>query len=258
MTPDHDRPASQRLGIIFPDDGQRGPDYELLRLDPWLARQGLAAVEVRIAFSAARRCHAHENLFVTGSLENLLPAARQLEEAGCHAVVWACTSGSFIGGLQWARLQVQALSEATGLPASSTTLAIIEALRALDASHVDILGAYPEPVTRALASCLGEAGLEVKILRWLDCPEGSVSHRLDIREEVRRFAGDHPERSRPLVIPDTAIDTLEHLAGLEAIARRLVVTANGATLWHGLRLLGLSPAKADQVLRPAFLRTASA
>ena len=233
------------LGIIWPDDGQAGPDYEVPRLEEWLARESLGErLQVAIGFSRAARYHTRADLHVTGSLEVLLPVARDLAQRGSRALMWACTSGSFIGGLAWARRQAQALADAGGVPASSTTLAIIEAARALGAERLDVLGAYPEPVTRAFVECLEDAGFAVETVEWLDAAEGAVSFSLDIVAEVRRFSDRLAARVRsapahPLVIPDTAINTLEHTSALESAAARPVITANWATLNQGLEMLGL-------------------
>ncbi|NIR28799.1 MAG: hypothetical protein GWN84_05675 [Gammaproteobacteria bacterium] len=231
------------LGIIWPDDGRAGPDYEMLRLEAWLVREGLdEGLQVAIGFSRAARFHTHADLHVTGSLEALLPVARDLARRGSGVLVWACTSGSFIGGLEWARRQAQALADAAGVPASSTTLAIIEAARGLGAERLDVLGAYPEPVTRALAECLEEAGFAIGAVGWLDAPEGTASFGLDIVAEVRGFAAgiaSSTGSTHPIVIPDTAINTLARLSELEAAAGRPVITANWATLNQGLEMLGL-------------------
>jgi maleate cis-trans isomerase len=45
----------------------------------------------------------------------------------------------------------------------------------------------------------------------------------------------------PLVIADSAVNTLDVVAELEADLGKPVVTANQATLWKGLRLLGRPP-----------------
>lgn len=229
------------LGIIWPDDGQAGPDYEMPRLEEWLSREGLGAgVRIAVGFSRAARFHTHEDLHVTGSLDALLPVGRDLVHRGSHALMWACTSGSFIGGLGWARRQAQALAEACGVPASSTTLAIIESARALGAERLDVLGAYPEPVTRTFVECLEEAGFTVGTVEWLDAPEGAASFTLDIVAEVERFARcAGPARAHPIVIPDTAINTLDRISALETAARRPVLTANWATIHQGLAMLGL-------------------
>ena len=47
------------------------------------------------------------------------------------AVVWACTSGSFVYGWDGANAQAAALGEQLGIPASSTSLAFVHAARAL-------------------------------------------------------------------------------------------------------------------------------
>jgi len=227
------------LGLIWPDDGGPRCDYEMLRLGPWLARHGLGEVRVEVARSRAGRLHTPGDLRFTGSLENLRPAARELAGRGCGAVVWACTSGSFIGGLAWARRQAQALARAAGVPASSNTLALIDAARALGAGRVDVLGAYPEPATQAFAGCLRDAALELGAVAWLDSPEGAASFELDMVDQVARFARAHPGRPHPLLVPDTAVNTLERAGALETLAARPVVTANQATLWQGLRLLGV-------------------
>jgi maleate cis-trans isomerase len=53
-------------------------------------------------------------------------------------------------------------------------------------------------------------------------------------------AGDHPEADA-LLIPDTAMHTLEVLPRLEAALGKPVLTANQVTIWEGLRLAGRTP-----------------
>ncbi len=96
-----------------------------------------------------------------------------------------------------------------------------------------------------LAECLEGAGFALGAVEWLDAPDGAASFTLDIVAEVRRFAdrvavasGSTP--THPIVIPDTAINTLARLSDLEAAAGRPVITANWATLNHGLEMLGLN------------------
>ena len=97
----------------------------------------------------------------TGSDESLLPCARRLVEQQCEAVVWACTSGSFAGGFQWARDQANRLRRETDLPCTSTTLALIEAVHAMDRREVDLLSTYPVFATERLTETLQDAGISV-------------------------------------------------------------------------------------------------
>lgn len=231
-----------RLGLIWPDDGLERPDYELLRGPEAATRLGVGGLTLEIAYSRAQPRHERADLLQTGALEHLLPAANSLSERGCEALVWACTSGSFIGGLAWAHHQARELEAATGLPASSTTLAFIDALKSLDFQEVDLLGAYPAPVSQAFRYCLAEAGLTVINIDALDTPDAPASYRLDIKQELERFARTTPG-NRPLLLPDTAINSLEWIEEMEQLIQRPILTANQVTLWQGVRLLAMAPGR---------------
>lgn len=228
------------LGVILPDDGPQ--DYEWTALDAWLLLREREDVTVRVAGSECDGLHVVSSLFETGSIDRLAPPARRLAEAeGAEALVWACTSGSFIGGLGWARKQAAALRAAAGVPATSTALALLDAIRALGAERVDVLSPYPPDITERFIAFLDEGGIAAADVESLDCLRSSDSHGIDLDGAVAALSG----ADRPLVIPDTAVDSLSRVAALEARAGRAVVTANQATLWAGLGLLGRPRAVAD-------------
>jgi len=232
--------AVPKLGIILPDEPV---ELEMKSLDRWLEGRGRRDVAAMTLPSRIIGGHAVEALYRTGSLEVIGPVAGALAAEGCDAVIWACTSGSFIGGLEWAQRQTEELVAAAGRPAGSTTLAFIEALNARGMQRVDVLGAYPEPVTRAFIDCLTAAGFDVGNWEALGSPDGPASFRLDLAEEVARFAAAHPAgEAAVLLIPDTAIDSLDLVEDLERQSGRVVLTANQVSLWYGLTLLGLEPA----------------
>ena len=232
-------PGVRMLGVIWPIAGDEHVDYEGRRYGPWLEGRGVAGVDVRTEISKAGDGHSHDALFETGDLANMTGPANRLVVAGAEVILWACTSGSFIGGLEWARAQVRGLGETAGVPATSTTLAIIEAGRALGATRLDILGAYPRPVTAELGKCLGDAGFQVGEVAALGTPDGEASFALDLRREMRAFLDACGPGDHPIVLPDTAINSLDVVEELEFIAGRPVIAANQATLWRGLGLLGL-------------------
>lgn len=220
------------LGIVLPDDGPQR--YEWHDLGGWLSARGLPADLIAVEGSACDGRHLDASLRQAGAAEVLAPPARALAARGARAVVWACTSGSFIGGLAWAEAQVADLAAASGRPATSTALALVQALRHLGADGVELLSPYPEPVTSRLIGFLAEAGLRTETTRSLDCATSADSHALDLDAVMAAQAPG----TRPLVLPDTAVDTLHRLPDLEARAGRPVVTANQVSLWAGLRLIG--------------------
>ncbi|WP_163561047.1 hypothetical protein [Halomonas sp. NO4] len=229
-------PTQQRLGILLPDDGPT--DYEWYDLNRSAACQAgeLPAIEVGRVPSDGH--HEHGALTALGAPDRLAPTGENLvNETGAGAVVWACTSASFIGGLEWAEAQSRELERRLGVPVTSTALAFRDALAVLGAHSVDLLGAYPQAVTQALAYFLGESRVTVEHVKALDCPYAADSHRMDILAEVRAFCAAHPDTERPLLVPDTAINSLALVEAMNREAGRVVLTANQVTLWAGLELL---------------------
>ncbi len=233
------RPTSgKRLGLLYPADGT---DTEILHLDRWLPAHGIQGVSFRFKRPYSAAGHAPDSLRQMGGKESLGPLAQELVADGCDAIVWACTSASFIGGPEWAREQKRQIESLTGRPFTSATLAMLAAARAMDGKTVDVLGAYPEPVTTMFLACVRDAGMTVAGTDSLDAADGAASFRIDIRAELKRFAERHPDKNNLLLLPDTAIDSLNILDELEAIAGRPIVTATHACVWHSLQLLGVNP-----------------
>jgi len=225
------------LGILLPEDGP--PDYEWYDLAsvPGCRDAGLPQVAVGQVTSDGH--HEPGALRALGAVERLRPVGEALlRDHGPAAIVWACTSASFIGGLDWARAQSGGLSRALGIPATSTALAFRDALAALGHDEADLLSPYPDIVTRRLVRFLREGGVETRRIKALDCPYAEDSHRLDIRAEVRRFAAEYPASHVPLLVPDTAVNTLALCDELAVATARPVLTANQVSLWSGLRLMG--------------------
>ena len=240
------------LGIIVPDDGPL--DYELYRLEPWLARFGNDVSVITedspspgFVYGDAPEAIA-ASLRQTGSDDVLLPCARRLVDRQCDAILWACTSGSFAGGYQWACDQAKRLRGESDRPCTSTTLALIEAVRALGGSEVDLLSTYPVSATERLTETLSDAGIRVVDSTSVDGAtdhsfgkQADFSYQLDMLEVMKDFLTHHSTSSkRPILIPNTSVNTLALIDELERQANRPVITANQASLWHALKLLDVN------------------
>jgi maleate cis-trans isomerase len=218
-----------RLGIIYPGGGAEQDYYQFG--DRHDVRMLLVGSRI-----PAGDDHSVEALLQTARVENLLEAATRFAMLEPDVVVWACTSGSFIVGRDGAERQVAALRKATGRPVASTSLAIVDGLAALGARRVAVIATYPEPAARAFASFLEEFGICVASLQSLDAPSGLDAAL--IRDERLAEAVAKAARSQPdtIVIPDTALPTMQRIAKLEGVAGCPVLTANQVTLWKALIL----------------------
>lgn len=223
----------RRLAVLYPPCGG---EYEY-----YLYGEALVP-EIRISLMGARyhggdEEHFPANMRSTASLENLLQAARVMSPLRPDAMMWACTSGSFISGLAHAKRQVDAMQELLDCPASSTSLAFIAALHHLDRQRISVLGSYPEETTTAFTRFMTEADMEVCDYCALDTPSGPHAALLGderLLEAARSL--DVPEDAVVLV-PDTAMPTIHLIPTLERVTNRTVLTANQVSLWEGARLL---------------------
>jgi maleate cis-trans isomerase len=182
--------------------------------------------------------HDVEALLKLGSRDLLEPPAKEAAQAGADAVMWACTSGSFVYGWEGCAEQAHWVAEASGAPSSSTSLAFAAAVQHLGLSSVSVAATYPEDVASHFVKFLGGAGIWVTALSTYDVPSGEDAGLLgsDWVLEVAKAAD--VSGAHALLIPDTALHTLAIIGQLEEAVGMPVLTANQVTAWHGLKLAG--------------------
>lgn len=227
-------PEPIRLGFLYPGHAAED-DY------PRLAAALDGAVEaVLVHTTMGEDAHRLDALLEIGSTENLLEGARGLRERSVAAAVWACTSGSFVFGWEGARRQAEAIEEFLGVPAASTSIAFVNAVHALGVRRVAVAATYPADVTRLFKEYLGEAGIKVVALGCEDILTAAEVGTLT-RERVMSVvtSGDHAD-AEAVLVPDTALHTVEWLPDLEQELGKPVLTANQVTMWEAMRLSGHS------------------
>jgi len=225
----HRRPRPT-VGIVYPDHAAED-DY------PFAA--DLLGVDLPVAHIYGTDLHAVPELLDLGSPAKLAGGAAQLAGEPLDALVWACTSGSFVYGPDGARDQVELLSRAAGgVPTTSTSIAFVAALRALGIERVAVAASYPRDVADLFVAFLADAGIEVVSLADAGIDTAAEVGTLTA-EQVVGFVrdNDHPD-AQAVVVPDTAMHTLRILRELEKEVGKPVLTANQVTVRHGLELAG--------------------
>jgi maleate cis-trans isomerase len=218
-----------RIGFIYPGGGAE-PDYYR-----FAEAHGFQAFLVGSRIPGGDD-HDVSSLLQTARTEHIIEAAQRLLTLNVDAVLWACTSGSFIVGRAGAEAQMRALREVTGMPATSTSLAFIDALAAVGARRVAVLATYPEPAARAFAEFLGGFGVTVGSLSALGAANGFDAARIGAQTLKLVLDSIDIEGTEAVLVPDTALPTLDVIESLEAEAGRPVLTANQVTLWAALGL----------------------
>jgi maleate cis-trans isomerase len=223
------------VGLLYPGHSAED-DFPALeeRID--------GAVRLPVAItSVGEDAHRVDALLDLGSDARLADGAAQLADENPDAVMWACTSGSFVFGPKGAQDQVSAVAAAAGVPASSTSIAFVDALRHLGIRRVAVAASYPDDVAQHFVAFLRAGGAEVVSMGSHGIYTAAEVGTL-VADQVAAMviAADHPD-AEAVLVPDTAMHTLAIIGKLEAAVGKPVLTANQVTVWKGLELLGPVP-----------------
>ena len=193
--------------------------------------------------SVGEDAHRVDALLDLGSTERLAEGARTLvAEHRPDSIMWACTSGSFVFGWQGAHDQVRALQARTGVPTSSTSLAFVEACRALSVERVSVAASYPRDVAERFVAFLDHGDIAVTALGSHGIVTAAEVGTLGY-EQVEAIArgADVSGGAEAVLVPDTAMHSLQWIDKLEAAVGLPVLTANQVTVWQGIKLVGDVP-----------------
>jgi maleate cis-trans isomerase len=222
------------VGFIYPDHAAED-DY------PFAERLLGYRFSLPVEHIYGTDLHAVPELLDLGSAQRLAEGAALLAKHEPDAVVWACTSGSFVYRWSGAHEQVEQLARAAGKPASSTSFAFVRAAEKLGLKRVAVAASYPDDVAKLFVEFLASGGIEIVAMSSAGIDTAAEVGRLSPEAVVElAVSHDHPNADAVL-IPDTAMRTLGVLNTIEERLGKPVLTANQVTIWEGLRLAGEMP-----------------
>ncbi|HEY9289897.1 MAG TPA: Asp/Glu racemase [Microlunatus sp.] len=170
------------------------------------------------------------------------------------AYAYGCTSGSFINGKAGQQAIVDAITTTTGRPSITTSSALVTAIQELGLRRVAVANPYQLDISVAFERYLGEHGIDVAGSRNL-----GLSHDIwHVSYQVTRellLAADRSDADG-LVVCCTNLATYDLIAEVETIIGKPVITANQATIWALLRLVGLDAVGPGQRLLQAGIGVA--
>lgn len=172
-------------------------------------------------------------------------ATRSLLTATPRVVVYACTSGSFVGGLD-GEARLRAAMEQAGAPHALTTSgALLQALESLNVRRVAVATPYDSEVTVKLSEFLAEAGYETVSGAFL----GLTGDIFRVNRETVRLLARAADRTEAdaVFLSCTNLRTFDVLPEIEEVLGKPILTANQVTMWVALRAAGLAE---DRLLPP--------
>ncbi|RDE07705.1 maleate cis-trans isomerase family protein [Pelagibacterium lacus] len=164
---------------------------------------------------------------------NVESAARCIAMVEPQLIAFGCTSASFINGIGWDQDIARRISAASGLPAITTTTAIVEGLRAVGAKRISLVTPYVDEVNQAEIDFLNASGFEVIDLITFNLRQSGEIARVPsevMRERVLANA-EKARKGDAVFISCTNFRTLDQIDRLEAALEKPVVTSNQSTIW---------------------------
>lgn len=180
--------------------------------------------------------HRVDALREMGAAERLAMRLQALRLSGAEAVVWACTSGSFVYGYEGAHDQIRTLARTAGCPPPPPP-----------SPSPTRPGRWAPPgwpwrrPTRTTSPRCSSTSWRRPGSRSSPCGAAGIITAAEVGtwglDETLALAraADHPE-AEALLLPDTALHTASHIPTLEKELGKPVLTANQVTVWEALRL----------------------
>lgn len=175
-------------------------------------------------------------------IDQVVDAARKLAGRGAQAISLMGTSLSFYRGSEFNERLAEHLREATGLPCTTMSHAIVRGLRASGITRVAVASSYIEDVNQRLVRFLGENGIEAVCAYGLGVTEVSAMARISTQELVDlclttwRLAQG---KAQGLLLSCGGLVSLEAVRIVEEQLGVTVVSSSPAGFWDLVATAGL-------------------
>ena len=163
--------------------------------------------------------------------------ALDLSQAYPEVIAYVCTGGSFLEGPGNEARPAIMIEEATGIPAISTSIAVVEALRALGIRKLLLVGPYPHAIMKAEVKFLEFYGFEVPCYETFDCMTSEKNRALTSEQIAQRVLDMRAviDDCDGVFVSCTNILVMDQIEILELALGKPIVTSNQATLWSIFR-----------------------
>lgn len=171
--------------------------------------------------------------------DNVEEAASLLADAGVEIIAFSCTVGSFIKGKGYDQEIMDRISQATGLPATTMTTAVVAGLRALDIKKLVMVTPYVERMNQIEKSFLEDAGFQVLSYQGLGLDDVSDEYQVEPSRWYKLVKEMQEPQADGYFVSCGGIRVVDIIEQLETDLGKPVVTSNQALVWHCLRKIGM-------------------
>jgi maleate isomerase len=167
-------------------------------------------------------------------------AIEQLASCRPHAIAYGCTASSIVQGHEFDAHLREEIRHITGAPATSATNSIFAACAALAMKRVTAISPYPEEVDAAEHRFFAAGGVATIAGAHLGITDGFRLAEPEPAAILDLALGAWDKASDGVIIACLNFRSHPIIDALEARIGKPVVTSTQATLWHVLRLAGVT------------------
>lgn len=219
---------SKRLGVIVPSGN--------VILEPDMYR--MAPPNISIHFSRAVITEDTPEQLAR-MIDDVPRCCMELSHGNMDVYGFGCTGGSFFGGVGYDQEIIQTMVNETNKPATTTSTAVIDAIRRIGAQRIALASPYEDWLNERGKVFFEGSGFEVVSIAGLGIrdTEGLASQEPDaIYRLVKEI--DCPE-AEAIFISCTDFRAVEAIEWIEKDFGKPVISSNQATMWKMLQLCGV-------------------
>ena len=219
------RKQGRRVGIILPSTNTTlEPDYA------WVSPADISFHVTRVPlFSTTPEGLREMN-------NGIKDAAGLLSHFAPDLVAFACTSGSFIDGLQGLKSQIDMITGICNCPVVATSQAIIDAFRHLNIRNIALATPYVDSVNELEQQFFESNELRITSMRGLGLSGAAIGYVTPDEVVQLARAVDSPD-AEAIFLSCTDMRAIEVLDALEQELGKPVLSSNQVSLWSILRSL---------------------
>ena len=217
-----------RLGMLLPSSNVAA-EPDLATLLP----QGCSVHTTRLKLAGSTQ----EELL--GMTEKVEEASLLLKDAALDLIVFHCTGVSTLDPTMGDRL-VARIKDATGIAATSTAHALVDAFETLKARRIVLVSPYVDAVNESETRFFDHYGIEVLQSMGLGKTTGPDMIGVEPAQWYAHVMANRRDDADAYFVSCTTIRAIPVIAALERDLGKPVVTSNQAMVWHCLRQRGIT------------------
>lgn len=217
-----------KIGVICPAPGV-STETEFHRVAP----EGVAILTTRMPLEFS-------------TPEELSKLADYAEEASSllaqgkpDLIVFSCTAGSFVKGIGYDKEIINRIESHVGIPATTTSTAVIDSLNALKVKKLAVATPYLDEVTEQERVFMEDSGFRITSIKGLGLQEADKIASVESGEMYELVKEIFTEDADAIFISCTGLTVMDIIETLEEELKRPVVTSNQVQIWAALRRINV-------------------